>query len=134
MIDRLSGVPVHRQVYDDLRGRIAAGEWAPGAFLPSEVDLAHEYGIGHGTLRKVYAQLRSEGIIRGGGPGMRASVPPQAKREKVVLPGRYVLTARMPTAVERVELGIPEGVPVIEVRWDGTVRVFRADQHEFRPN
>lgn len=133
MIDRSSGVPVHRQVYDDLRARIAAGEWPAGGFLPSEVDLAHEYGIGLGTLRKVYIRLRSEGIIRPGGPGMRASLPSQAKREKIVLPARYVLTARMPTAAERDQLGIPEGVPVVEVRYDGTTRLFRADSHEFRP-
>jgi DNA-binding transcriptional MocR family regulator len=133
MIDRSSGVPVHRQVYEDLRARIAAGEWAPGSFLPSEVDLAHEYGIGHGTLRKVYVRLRSEGVIRPGGPGMRASVPPRAKKERIVLPPKSVLNVRMPTAAEREQHGIPEGVPIADVRYDGATRIFRGDEYEFRP-
>lgn len=133
MIDRSSGVPVHRQVYEDLRARIAMGEWAPGSFLPSEIDLAHEYGIGHGTLRKVYSRLRYEGIIRPGGPGMRASVPPAARKERILLPPKSVLTVRMPTAAERAEHGIPEGVPIGDVRYDGETRLFRGDQYDFRP-
>ncbi|MFD0595107.1 winged helix-turn-helix domain-containing protein [Catellatospora coxensis] len=67
MIDPHSGVPLHRQVADDLRRRIGAGEWAPGAHLPREVDLAHEYGVGLDTVRQAYEALRSGGVIRPGG-------------------------------------------------------------------
>ena len=42
-IDRDSGVPPWRQVYADLRRRIAAREWT--SRLPSQVDLAYEYGV-----------------------------------------------------------------------------------------
>lgn len=132
MIDPHSGVPLHRQVADDLRRRIAAAEWPPGAQLPREVDLAHEYGVGLDTLRIAYQALRSEGVIRPGGPGRRASVPAAVKRERMVLPARAVLTVRMPTPDEQREHGIPPGVPVAEVRHDGRTRLFRGDEVDWR--
>lgn len=36
--------PVHVSIRDDLRTRIAVGEWAAGDRLPSETDLAARYG------------------------------------------------------------------------------------------
>lgn len=132
MIDPHSGVPLHKQVADDLRARISGGEWAPGAQLPREVDLAHAYGVGLDTLREAYAALRSEGVIRPGGPGKRASVPPAGQRQRMVLPARAVLTVRMPTPAERIEHGIPPGVPVAEVRHDGRTRLFRGDEVDWR--
>lgn len=133
MIDPHSGVPLHRQVADLIRARIAAGEWAPGSFLPRETDLAHEYAVGLDTLRKAYAALRSEGIIRGGGPGTRASVPPKIRKEHVQLAARSTLSIRMPTPAERADHDIAEGVPVAEVRYDGQTRIFPGDRYDFRP-
>ncbi|GAA1395079.1 GntR family transcriptional regulator [Catellatospora coxensis] len=132
MIDPHSGVPLHRQVADDLRRRIGAGEWAPGAHLPREVDLAHEYGVGLDTVRQAYEALRSGGVIRPGGPGRRASVPPAEPLQRMVLPARAVLTVRMPTPEEMREHGIPPGVPVAEVRHEGRSRLFRGDEVDWR--
>lgn len=102
-------------------------------FLPREADLAHEYGVGLDTLREAYVALRSEGVIRAGGPGRRASVPPRIKKERIVLGSRSVLSVRMPTPAERAEYDIPDGVPVAEVYYDGTTRIFPGDRYEFRP-
>ena len=49
--------PLYQQVKESLLRRIAAGEWAPGSFLPSEPVLAEEYGVSHGTLRKALNDL-----------------------------------------------------------------------------
>lgn len=60
-IDRDSGVPPWRQVYADLRRRIAAREWT--SRLPSQMDLAYEYGVNFKVVRKALDALRDDGLI-----------------------------------------------------------------------
>lgn len=132
VIDYTSGVPVVRQVVDLLRQRVQGGEWEPGARLPSEADLAHEYAVGRNTLRDALSVLRGEGVIRGGGRGQRAMVPPKAQLRWVALRPGETLTARMPTAVERAQYGIPEGVPLLVVRTTAGESVYPGDQFQVR--
>jgi DNA-binding GntR family transcriptional regulator len=54
---------VYRQVADHLAARIAAGELAPGARLPGERDLAQEYGVALGTIRRAVEVLRERGLV-----------------------------------------------------------------------
>lgn len=132
MIDFNSGVPVVRQVVDLLRQRVQSGVWQPGTRLPSEADLAHEFGVGKDTLRDALAVLRAEGIIRGGGRGQRAMVPPKVQLRTVALrPGETVAT-RMPTPAERAEHGIPEGVPVLLVRTGAGEVIYPGDRVQIR--
>ncbi|AOW88580.1 hypothetical protein BC342_20945 [Streptomyces olivaceus] len=60
--------PKTTQVYETLRARLAAGEYAPGDKFPSERALVEELGIGRTALRQVLARLVSEGRleVRGG--------------------------------------------------------------------
>ncbi|WNV83853.1 GntR family transcriptional regulator [Umezawaea sp. Da 62-37] len=60
-----------------LRDRIAGGELAPGAPIPSEAELGVEFGLSRGTVRNAVAQLRAEGWIvsyHGKGSFVRANV------------------------------------------------------------
>jgi len=62
--------PLYQQVKESLVRRIAAGEWPPGTFLPSEPTLADEYGVSHGTLRKALNELTAERrVVRYQGKG-----------------------------------------------------------------
>jgi DNA-binding transcriptional MocR family regulator len=63
VIDRSSGVPLYRQVADDLRRKIENGDLAPGAELRPEARLAHEYDVGREVIRDALALLRSDGLI-----------------------------------------------------------------------
>ncbi|RSD21760.1 GntR family transcriptional regulator [Amycolatopsis eburnea] len=63
MVDRTSGVPAFRQVAADLRRKIDAGEYAPGAKLPSERELIETYGVSRPTVREAVNLLRSEGVV-----------------------------------------------------------------------
>ena len=58
----MSGLPKHRQIADELRARIARGELAPGAQLPSEAELGQEYGASRTTIRAALATLTNEGL------------------------------------------------------------------------
>jgi GntR family transcriptional regulator len=55
--------PVHLCIRDDLRLRIAAGEWDVGQRLPSETELAAWYGVARMTVRQAVGALAAEGIL-----------------------------------------------------------------------
>lgn len=57
------------QIADDLRARIEAGEFAPGAKLPSIRDLGKEYGVAQMTANGALQELRSEGLVVASGRG-----------------------------------------------------------------
>jgi GntR family transcriptional regulator len=63
MVDRTSGVPAFRQVAADLRDKISAGVYLPGARLPSERELVDTYGVSRPTIRQAVDALRVEGIV-----------------------------------------------------------------------
>lgn len=52
------------QAADQLRRRLAAGEWAVGAKLPGETTLAAELGIGRSTIREALRMLAGQGLLR----------------------------------------------------------------------
>lgn len=56
----LGPVPLHHQVYLDLREALDAGEWRPGDRLPTERDLAARYGCSLITVRRALSELTSE--------------------------------------------------------------------------
>lgn len=62
-IDRRSDRAVHRQLADLLRDRVIAGEFPPGAALPSEPKLVDQYGISRTAVRQGLAILKAEGVI-----------------------------------------------------------------------
>jgi DNA-binding transcriptional regulator YhcF (GntR family) len=55
--------PRARRVHSVLRDRIARGDLAPGARLPSHRDLAIEFGVAPLTVRQVLSQLEAEGLV-----------------------------------------------------------------------
>lgn len=57
---KLTFTPLYAQIKASILSRIAAGEWGPGSFLPSEFALAEEYGVSQGTLRKALNELTLE--------------------------------------------------------------------------
>lgn len=55
---------IYVQVADDVVARVERGEFVRGARLPSEADLAAEYGVAKMTIRRALEVLRERGIIR----------------------------------------------------------------------
>lgn len=56
--------PVWPQIADDLRRRLDAGEWKPGAKFPGTVAIAAGYDVAQSTAVKAVAALVSEGRLR----------------------------------------------------------------------
>lgn len=55
--------PLYRIVTNTIIERIVDGSYAPGAMLPSEMDLAAQLGVSQGTVRKALIELEQKGII-----------------------------------------------------------------------
>jgi GntR family transcriptional regulator len=55
--------PLYQQVRDLLVGRIAAGTWRPGEVLPSEFQLAAEFKVSQGTVRKALDEMAQRHLL-----------------------------------------------------------------------
>src|SRR5262245_27188525 len=67
-LDRHSGVPVYRQIQDQIRFLAVSGVLASGGELPSTRALASELGLNPMTVSKAYTLLEREGVLERG-PG-----------------------------------------------------------------
>jgi GntR family transcriptional regulator len=77
----LGPVPLHHQVYLDLRAALDHGEWRPGDLLPPERQLAVRYGCSLITVRRALSELTREGRIqRTRGRGTTV-LPPRIERD-----------------------------------------------------
>jgi 2-aminoadipate transaminase len=64
-LDRSGGMPLYRQICQQLREAILSGELSEGTRLPTERALASELGINRTTVMNAYNELASEGLIEG---------------------------------------------------------------------
>jgi GntR family transcriptional regulator len=69
-------IPLHHQVYLDLRAALEGGEWRPGDRLPTERELAGRYGCSLITVRRALGDLaREERLQRTRGRGTVVTQP-----------------------------------------------------------
>ena len=54
---------MYAKVAGHVAARITAGELPPGAMLPNERDMAAEYGVAIGTIRRAVSELRDRGLV-----------------------------------------------------------------------
>lgn len=55
--------PIFRQIVDLCHSRILAGDWPPGARIPSIRELAVEFAVNNRTVLSAFEEMQSEGII-----------------------------------------------------------------------
>jgi GntR family transcriptional regulator len=66
-----AGEPIYRQLMDQVRRLIAAGQLAPGDSLPSVRDVAETFAVNPMTVSKAYSLLEAAGVLaRQRGVGM----------------------------------------------------------------
>lgn len=63
IVDAHSGVPVYRQLMDQVKFHVASGLLKPGDELPSTRALSTELGVNPMTISKAYSYLEREGIV-----------------------------------------------------------------------
>jgi GntR family transcriptional regulator len=62
-IDHSSGIPLHLQVENLVRGLIEEPKYQKGELLPKEVDLANNLGISRNTVRQAISKLVIQGLL-----------------------------------------------------------------------
>ncbi|MFF0864968.1 GntR family transcriptional regulator [Nonomuraea sp. NPDC003560] len=75
---------VYMVVANHIAGKIERGELKPGQRLPSELDLAEQYGVARMTVRRAMKELRERGLIRsvhGKGTYVQQPNPPAGDAE-----------------------------------------------------
>jgi GntR family transcriptional regulator len=78
VVDPGSGVPVYRQVMDQVRFHVASGLLTAGDELPPTRTLSAELGVNPMTVSKAYNLLEREGVLerRPGRPLVVRAMPP----------------------------------------------------------
>jgi GntR family transcriptional regulator/MocR family aminotransferase len=64
VLDHTAAIPLHRQLYEELRCSILSGRLVPGQRIPSTRALAQCLGISRATVTLSYEQLLSEGYLQ----------------------------------------------------------------------
>jgi len=62
-LDLQSGVPVYRQIIDQVQGGIAAGTLQPGHQLPTVRQVAVDLAINLNTVLRAYRELEIRGVL-----------------------------------------------------------------------
>jgi GntR family transcriptional regulator len=62
-LDSTSGVPIYRQIQDQIRFGVASGLLSPGEQLPTVRSLAVELSVNPNTVIKAYSELEREGLL-----------------------------------------------------------------------
>ncbi len=57
-------LPIYMQIAEDIKRNISGRKFAPGTLLPTEFELAEQYGVSRPTLRNALAYLEKEGYIQ----------------------------------------------------------------------
>jgi GntR family transcriptional regulator len=55
--------PLYAKVREQLVERIRSGVWKPGQLIPSEFEIAAEFGVSQGTARKAIGALAAERLV-----------------------------------------------------------------------
>ena len=101
-LDPHSGIPIYRQLQEQVRRLVASGQLRAGVELPSVRDLALAHAVNPMTISKAYSLLEAEGLLqRNRGRPMtvaprRRAVDPAERRLKQIEPQAetLVLSAR----------------------------------------
>lgn len=60
---KFTSQPLYIQLREALMQRIASGDWRPGAAIPNEIDIAREYGLSAGTVRKALDWMEQANLV-----------------------------------------------------------------------
>ena len=84
VVDPHSGVPVYRQLMDQIKFHVASGLLGPGDELPSTRALSAQLGVNPMTISKAYSYLEREEVLerRPGRPVVVKPVDGRAMRDR----------------------------------------------------
>lgn len=108
-----SGVPIYRQIMDQIRSLIQSGRWQVDTLVPSVRQMATDLEINAMTVSKAYARLELDGVLeRVRGTGMRVKGPATVVRPASLGTVRSRKEQLRPAAVAYIAQGNQIGLSV----------------------
>jgi GntR family transcriptional regulator len=117
-----SGIPIYRQIVEQVRRMVASGQLQPGAALPSVRELAVSHAVNPMTVSKAYSMLEAEGLLeRNRGKPMTVASQSRnhsqlAKRLQQIDP----LVDQVVLAARQLELSEAELAKALRRKWEET--------------
>ncbi|WP_225769225.1 PLP-dependent aminotransferase family protein [Inquilinus sp. Marseille-Q2685] len=110
-LDRSAKTPLTEQIRKGISAAIESGVLAPGARLPSWLDLAAQLGVARGTVRSAYERLSDDQLIvasRATGTRVAARPARPVRKEPAPDPGSFMEMYRELTAGPAIfQMGVP---------------------------
>lgn len=119
-IQTSSGVPIYRQIIDQIKTNIATGALKPEDFVPSVRQMASELEINPMTVSKAYSSLQNEGILESiRGQGLKVAQKSQAienyqERQEDLTP----LLKEVRNKAEQLSLDITKVIKLLKNVWE----------------
>ncbi|MEP7314416.1 MAG: GntR family transcriptional regulator [Pseudomonadota bacterium] len=115
-----SGVPIYRQLLEQVRRMVASGQLQPGAALPSVRELALHHAVNPMTISKAYGLLETEGLLERnrGKPMTVASQPRRNSQLGNRLQQVEPLVDQVVLAARQLELTEPDIVMSLRRKWE----------------
>ena len=142
-LDSKSGVPIYRQIMDQVRHGIASGRLRPGEQLPTVRALAVELAVNPNTVIKAYSLLEQQGVLtteQGSGTFVSEASKPSlspadavgktADSCRISRPGRSLRLlgrgcAASGSGTQYPEVVLMSGIPDPELHLDGGAPIHR---------
>jgi len=119
VVDPHSGVPVYRQLMDQIKFHVASGLLGPGDELPSTRALSAQLGVNPMTISKAYGYLEREDVLerRPGRPVVVKSIDSREMRDRKIDQLRESLTSTV-TMVQQLGIDKNEALSLFRVLLD----------------
>jgi GntR family transcriptional regulator len=130
-VDRTSPLPLHVQVKQALKDRIASRAWKAGDLVPGDLVLCEQFGVSRTTIRQALTELAHEGrVVRERGRGTFVAPPKLTEHAFERLSGFFedmvdlghppvsqVLRQEVRPADEQIaaRLNVKAGTPIVEI-------------------
>ena len=115
-----SGIPIYRQILEQVRRMVASGQLPPGAELPSVRELAVAHAVNPMTISKAYSLLEAEGLLERN-RGKPMTVATQARRQTPLtqrLGQLEPLVEQTVLAAKQLQLTEAELVKAVRRKWE----------------
>jgi GntR family transcriptional regulator len=110
-----SGIPIYRQLMEQVRRMVSSNQLKPGDALPSVRELALLHAVNPMTISKAYSMLEAEGLLdRQRGKAMTIAFQQQAKESKSArLQHLQPAIDQLVMAARQLELGTDEVIKAV---------------------
>lgn len=110
-----SGIPIYRQLMEQVRRMVSSNQLKPGDTLPSVRELALLHAVNPMTISKAYSMLEAEGLLdRQRGKAMTIAFQQQAKESKTArLQHLQPAIDQLVMAARQLELGTDEVIKAV---------------------